>query len=297
LNGKAYSCTTNSRYKFDELKKGQSFTVKVPAPGVKDGILAVEWKILYGHIGKTFDTSTQQGVITYLAYGSAEKGTVTLTVNPWDVVSDIPNGTWNYLYFGVRKGNKAQEGTAGWMTFEEEPNNLTFNIAPTSFVYNGKAQGPTITAIDEDKQEVSADNYTVTGTASATDVGNYTVSATAIGKYTGASPLTPWTITPATASFRLKEDTFDYDGTPKEPEVIPTPAEATFDTTADTSATEIGNYTLSASATGNYSGNNDLEWKIESGLGTVQGRAEPTPGYQEWFSPSDLEKKSVKFSN
>jgi hypothetical protein len=71
-------------------------------------------------------------------------------------------------------------------------NPASFTIAPTSFTYNGSAQGPTITRSPADA------TYDSSGTASATNAGSYSVTATATGNYTGTSGATAWTVAKAT---------------------------------------------------------------------------------------------------
>ena len=70
----------------------------------------------------------------------------------------------------------------------------TFTISPTSFVYNGSSQGPTITP------SPSNATYSTTGTALATTVGGYSVTANATGSYSGTSGNVSWNITQATPS-------------------------------------------------------------------------------------------------
>jgi len=68
---------------------------------------------------------------------------------------------------------------------------VTFAVSPTSFVYNGSSQGPTITASPSNP-------YDTSGTATAVAAGTYTVTATATGNATGTSGSVVWTIAKAT---------------------------------------------------------------------------------------------------
>jgi YD repeat-containing protein len=67
--------------------------------------------------------------------------------------------------------------------------------------------------------------------------------------------------TPVT--FSLSATTFTYSGTVQGPTVVSSPSGATFTTAGTLSATEVGTYTASATATGNFVGaNSALTWQI-----------------------------------
>jgi hypothetical protein len=74
-----------------------------------------------------------------------------------------------------------------WSTYSEVtvnvvPEPVTFTGSPATFIYNGSAQGPTITPSD------GAATWSVTaGTAMAVASGSYSVTATANGNFTGSS--------------------------------------------------------------------------------------------------------------
>ena len=68
---------------------------------------------------------------------------------------------------------------------------VTFTAAPTSFVYTGSTQGPTITT------NPTGATFTTSGTATAVNLGSYTVTATATGSYVGTQSFN-WSITQAT---------------------------------------------------------------------------------------------------
>jgi len=77
------------------------------------------------------------------------------------------------------------------------PKAVSFTVAPTSFTYDGLAQGPTITP------SPAGATFGTTGTTSATAAGSYSVTATATSNYTGTSGATPWTISKATPAGTL----------------------------------------------------------------------------------------------
>lgn len=218
------------------------------------------------------------------------------------------------------------------------PEAVSFTIAPVSFIYDGLAQGPTITP------SPSGATFGTTGTTSATAAGSYTVTATANGNYTGTGGATSWTISRATpagtltwatpaaitygtalstvqldasstlpgsfvyspaagavlnagtqtlsvtftptdttdytsatatvslvvnpepVTFTVTPVSFPYNGSSQGPTVMPSVAGATFGTTGATSAISVGSYSLTASATGNYSGTSGAQgWAIAKG--------------------------------
>ena len=70
---------------------------------------------------------------------------------------------------------------------------MTVTLNKTSLEYNGSAQTVTVTGVGS----LTAADYTVTGTTSSTNVGNYTVTVTGKGNYKDTAKAT-WQITPAT---------------------------------------------------------------------------------------------------
>ncbi len=97
--------------------------------------------------------------------------------------------------------------------------------------------------------------------APTTRTGNYTIT------YAGS-----YAINPAPTTFTLSPTTFVYNGSPRNPTVVPSPAGATFTTGGTLSASNVANYNGTATATGNYSGsNNALNWSI-----TVASQTAPT---------------------
>lgn len=141
---------------------------------------------------------------------------------------------------------------------------VTFTFAPLSFVYSGQPQGPAVVPSDPNA------TYSTSGTPTATQAGDYSISATANGKYSGNGSQ-GWSISPAPVSFSLDVSDFTYDGASQGPTVVCSVAGATFATGGTSSATDPGTYTVSATASGNYSGSGALSW-------TIWPAAAPTAG-------------------
>lgn len=120
-------------------------------------------------------------------------------------------------------------------------------VTGTTYTYDGTAQGPTISSYDTDE-------VTLSGNATATNVGTYTVilSLTSITNYvwsdtTTAPKATNWSIIPATVAVpSLTTSSFTYDGTAQSP-TISTYDSTIISATGDLSATNAGNYTITFS--------------------------------------------------
>jgi len=71
------------------------------------------------------------------------------------------------------------------------------------------------------------------------------------------------TVQAAATTFALNNTSFTYTGTAQGPTVVPSPGAASFTTGGTLNATNVGNYTATATATGSYTGsNNSLTWSI-----------------------------------
>lgn len=143
----------------------------------------------------------------------------------------------------------------------------TFTISPTSFTYNGTAQGPTITPTP------AGATFSTSGTATATNAGTYTVTATATGLYTGTSAPTSWTITKAVATVTLSGLNQAYTGTPRNVTATTSPAGLPVTFTYNGSATAptaLGSYPVVATINhANYQGSASGTLVIGQGTATV----------------------------
>ncbi len=270
--------------------------------------------------------------LTQTYTGSAEPVTVGTTPASLPVSvtyngsTTAPTNVGTYTVVATVTNPNYSGSTSGTLTIN--PASASFTISPTSFTYNGVAQGPTVTV-----SPVGA-TYSVTGTASATGAASYSVTATATGNYTGTNTA-PWsiakasatvtlsnlvhtyngtpqgatvttvpaslatsvtyngstppptnagsyatvatitdpnytgstsgtlTINPQAASFTVSPLMFTFNGTAQGPTITATPAGATFSTTGTTLATSTGSYSLTATATGNYTGTSGVKgWSI-----------------------------------
>lgn len=108
------------------------------------------------------------------------------------------------------------------------------------------------------------------GTAPTTRTANYAIT------YAGT-----YAITAAPVTFSLSPATYVYNGSARSPSVVPSVGGATFTTGGTLSATNVGGYTGTAAATGNYSGSNSsLGWSITAATqGTVTVSSPATVTY------------------
>jgi uncharacterized protein YaiE (UPF0345 family) len=195
-------------------------------------------------------------------------GTVkTATVSPSDpaatFVSSLTGGpaAGNYPISASANGNFSGSGNATLVITNPTP--TTFSISPTTFIYNGQPQGPSIVPAPGNA------TFNDAGNATATVVGNYTVSATAYGAFSG-SAASNWSITPKPVTFTIGgvtagSVTTTYDATPKAISVTASDSAATYTITyagvgstsygpSATAPTSAGTYSATVQGTGNYSG-------------------------------------------
>ena len=162
-------------------------------------------------------------------------------------VTAIPVGNYNIV--GTGTGTYTGTGNSNWVI---NPAPASFSISPTSFTYNGSAQGPTIAP------NPAGATYSLGGTPSATAAGSYSVSATANGNYTGSSGSVGYTISKAIASVTLSNLTKTYNGSPQGATVTTGPGGLSVSVTyngSSTAPTNAGSYTVAATVTdSNYTG-------------------------------------------
>jgi len=155
----------------------------------------------------------------------------------------------SYYITAAGTGSYTGTGNSNWVI---NPAPTSFSISPTSFTYNGGAQGPTITP------NPAGATYSLGGTPSATAAGSYSVSVTANGNYTGASGAVGYTINKAAASVTLSNLTKTYNGTPQGATVTTGPGGLSVSVTyngSGTVPTNAGSYAVAATvADPNYTG-------------------------------------------
>ena len=143
-------------------------------------------------------------------------------------------------------------------------------LDPTDFIADDTEHTPTIVWPENSKLVENVD-YTISGTQSATAVGDYTITITGKGKYKGTLDLN-WTISAtdiATVIEGLDQDSFANDGEEHNPEVVWKDGKVLvegkdYDLSGDTSATDEGTYTITITGKGNYDGSVSYTWAVST---------------------------------
>ena len=122
-----------------------------------------------------------------------------------------------------------------------------------TLTYTGAEQTQKVTVVD-------GITYTVTGNK-ATNAGDYTLTVTFTGNYSGSVEL-PWSVAAKTlgANDVALDGTLTYTGAEQTQKV--TVADGITYTVTGNKATNVGDYTLTVTFTGNYSGSVELSWSI-----------------------------------
>ena len=177
---------------------GYSFTVT--ANGNYSGSSTINWSI--GQAGQatvsispTSPSVTAGGSVTFTASGGSSTGAYTWGGSGAGTGTSqtvtFPNvGTYNVTVYKAGDGNYTTSNTAT-ATITVNSIGTSFSGSPTSFTYNGSAQGPGIVP------SPAGATYSVTsGTSSAAAPGNYSFVVTANGNYAGANTIN-WSISAA----------------------------------------------------------------------------------------------------
>jgi hypothetical protein len=192
--------------------------------------------------GDSAASLTGAPAITTSATATSNVGTYPIAVSPGTL------GSANYE-FSVANG-----------TLTVQPKPVTFTFGNLGAEYDGTTKTATVAASDS-AATFSAD------LVKGPDAGTYAVSAVATGNYAGVGNAT-LTITPAPITFTFADLAQVYDGDEKSATVRPSRPAATY--TADVrKGPDAGNYTVSATATGNYTGSSSATLIIAAAPQTI----------------------------
>ena len=153
---------------------------------------------------------------------------------------------------------------------------LTVTTSPAEYTYDGTKKTPAVTVKYGDKILTKDTDYTLSGDLSATDAGQYTITATGKGGYAGMGSTT-WQIKPQsqTLTVTISPSNYTYDGSLKTPTVTVKCGTKTLTKDVDytlsgtTSTVDAGQYTITATGTGNYSSSGSAQWSIAKIRGTL----------------------------
>ena len=168
-------------------------------------------------VDKTTDTSTMKVSQGDIIYGGSVSPTVTNKPAGTGEVSYTYEGRDDTSYssataptnVGKYKVKAKCESSTTIYTAEanfaiqpKSISGMTVTLDKTSLEYNGSAQAVNVTVKDGGTTLINGTDYTVTGTTSSTNVGNYTVTVTGRGNYTGRVDRT-WKITQGTPTYTV----------------------------------------------------------------------------------------------
>ncbi|MBP0955301.1 MAG: InlB B-repeat-containing protein, partial [Oscillospiraceae bacterium] len=238
-------------------------------------------------------TGTPTGGEMQYALGTATEATEQYTTS---IPTATEAGTYTVWYKVVGDANHSDTTPAsvGVTINQKEVTNVTIELSPESFTYDGTAKEPTVTVkdgttvISAEEYNVEYSNNTNAGTATVTitdkDGGNYTVSGTK------TFTISPKTVNDVTVE--LSQDTYTYDGTAKQPTVtvkdgttvIPASeynVEYSSNTNAGTATVTItdktgGNYIVSGEKTFTIERGSQSAPVVSSTNETIEGKADGT---------------------
>ena len=183
--------------------------------------------------------------------------------------SSSEDGTYTITIKG--KGKYTGQVDLEWrIAPKQDIASINAKLDPTDFIADDTEHTPTIVWPENSKLVENVD-YTISGTQSATAVGDYTITITGKGKYKGTLDLN-WTISAtdiATVIEGLDQDSFANDGEEHNPEVVWKDGKVLvegkdYDLSSDTSATDEGTYTITITGKGNYDGAVSYTWTVST---------------------------------
>ena len=242
---------------FNQSATSANFTLTV-TPAALTAFTLNTSSFTYDGTGKTVSVaSTTPAGATYSSSGSwsaTNSGTYTATIT----------GNGNY------SGSVSQSWTIGLGTQSAvtitSANSYTYGTGYTATASGGSGTGALVWTFVGGTAPGAGINP-ATGNVSATGPGTviFNVYRAADSNYSQSATTANFTVTvnPITTTFTLSSTSFVYNGSAQGPTIGATPVAATFTSGGTLTATNVGSYTATAAATGNYGGtNNSLNWSI-----------------------------------
>lgn len=266
------------------------------------------------------------GVTSIGDYAFSECKDLTAIAIPESVVSIGSSAFYNHnetMTIYAKDGSYAKEyaGTDYRLSMDEMPetkklSDCVFTVSPEEFAYDGNAKEPTVTVTDNGTVLEQGKQYTVeykdnieagTGTIIVTGEDNY------IGRKTLSFVIKP-VQTPITKEgivITVSPESFDYDGTAKEPEVTVTDQDKTLVLGTDYEVeymdnVEAGTAKLTITGIGNYTGSVEKTFEIKEvevlplSVAVVPEELELTIGESQQLvasvTPADTEDVNLQWS-
>lgn len=225
--------------------------------------------------GKDITSSYEKLQMTYTYYTDSECNHKTTSENGAASDGAVPKnaGTY-YVKIDVEATENYSDGSAV-VSFTIEKRKIGINWIGKEFIYNGSAQQPTAAATNL----VEGDSCTITVSGSRTNanVGEDTYKATAVG-VSNSNYILPedgkifrFAICPkklTNAMVTLDYDKFEYSKNEQGPSigvkdgVASLVKDTDYEVSGDISKSALGNYTVTITGKGNYTGTVDKVWKI-----------------------------------
>ena len=157
----------------------------------------------------------------------------------------------------------AESNVIGFTIARKDISEMTVTLSATTKEYNGSSQSVTVSSVGT----LTVSDYDVSGTTSATNVGDYTVTVTGKGNYTGTANAI-WKITPKTVTSAMiaSVDSQPYTGSAITPQPAITDGSALTENTDFTYSYEantyVGTATVKITGKGNYTGTASKTFQI-----------------------------------
>ena len=239
------------------------------------GYKTAEWKIAPKNIsGATINLGE---ALTYKGWEQTQTVT-SVTVDGLDVtytVSDnVQTNAGTYTLTVTGTGNFTGTATKDWTIAPKDISNAVFTLGDT-LTYNGQEQTQTVTSVTVDGLPVT---YDVTGNT-GTDVKDYTLTITGTGNFTGTATK-DWTIAPKDISNAIITlgEALTYNGQEQVQTIDSVTVDdltVTYDVTGN-KGTDAGDYTLTITGTGNFTGAATAKFTIAQREVTITNTAVDT---------------------
>lgn len=159
----------------------------------------------------------------------------------------------------------------GTFTINKKEITPVVTINQNKFTYNGEEQKPTV-SVKYNNEDLPTDEYTVEFTEDSTNAGNKQVKVKSKnGNYTFTDVTKDYTINAKaidSSMVTINKDTYVYDENSKTPTITVKDGTKTlvkgtdYEITGNTSETNVGNYTITATGKENYTGSYQIKWNI-----------------------------------